>query len=563
MFRMCVLVCCVILVGAPARADDPKPMVPPMFPQLPPPGPKFPATVPPVPGQPPTKPDGERRLAVYWKDGKWADLLDWYGKEAGLTLASTVKPEKGTFTFTPSRDARFTIDEITDAINEVLEQHKMILVRRRMTFFIQSRDERIEPLRLRTELVDLDQLSRHEFASVVIPLTKVKAADLEGDVKKLVGPLGSAVVLDRGLLVQDFVANLRPIVKLVRAAEEKAPEPAKPAEKTYAIDFKAVAWEEVFAWYAKETGLKAKVKAEPKGAFTYNSKGRKFTVSEITDIFNEELVKQKILLFRSHKSFVVVDIEKLDPALVPAVELKDLATRGRTELVEVAIPIADLDLDEVADELKKLLTPLGAIVLAKGKWLVVRDTAGNIERIRSTLQACNVCPAVIGPVKPGARVIGLRMKDESWEDVFGVYEKLSGLKGEIKSKPKGTFTFEPAKRDQLFTLAEITDIINDELAKQKLVLIPNQKTFVVVSLEKKIDPKLIPVVELEDLGTRGKTEVVEVTIPVEIEVDDRITGIVTKFLTRVGEIRSVKGKSIVVCDEVENIPWIRAAIRPL
>lgn len=188
-----------------------------------------------------------------------------------------------------------------------------------------------------------------------------------------------------------------------RADEKPAP------EKTCAVNFEKAPWEGVLAWYAKLTGLKSDPQVLPRGTLTLKpGANRKFTAAEITDLLNEALVQQKLILLAHRKSFVVVSAtEKINPKFIPAVELKDLPRFGRTVWAEVAIPLPpELDADDVGKELKKLLTPMGEILHAKGQWVIIRDTVGNIERIRAVLRACG-CevrlakkPAII-PLAPG------------------------------------------------------------------------------------------------------------------------------------------------------------------
>jgi hypothetical protein len=106
---------------------------------------------------------------------------------------------------------------------------------------------------------------------------------------------------------------------------------------------------------------------------------------------NEGLMRQKLLLIPNHKSFTVVSADgKIDSKLVPTAELSELPKLAKTALVEAAIPLPPAvgSAEEVADELKKLLTPFGEILIAKGKWVIVRDTVGNIRRMRAVLEAC-------------------------------------------------------------------------------------------------------------------------------------------------------------------------------
>lgn len=209
-------------------------------------------------------------------------------------------------------------------------------------------------------------------------------------------------------------SNFRAVACAVLCAAAFACAPAradeKPAaEKTHTVYFAKAEWKDVLDWYSRLTGLKADPQLMPRGTLTLKpGANRKFTVGEITDLLNEALTQQKLLLLTNRKSFVVVSAtEKINPKFIPAVELKELLRFGRTVWVEVAIPLPpELDAEAIGKELEKLTTPLGEILHAKGQWVIVRDTVGNIERIRAVLRSCG-CevrlprkPAII-PLAPG------------------------------------------------------------------------------------------------------------------------------------------------------------------
>ena len=128
---------------------------------------------------------------------------------------------------------------------------------------------------------------------------------------------------------------------------------------------------------------------KPTGSVTIKpGKGRKFTMGEITDLINETMAQQKFILIRRHMTFFIHPAdEKLDPTLLPRIELSELPKRGKTEIVQVIIPLEGMVVDDVQEELKRLLTPFGSMVpLVKPNFLLVTDTVGNINRIRETLE---------------------------------------------------------------------------------------------------------------------------------------------------------------------------------
>jgi hypothetical protein len=159
----------------------------------------------------------------------------------------------------------------------------------------------------------------------------------------------------------------------------------KPEEKTHAVHFENAKWADVLDWYAGITELKGGVVAKPDGRVSLNpGNDRQFTTAEITDLLNEALMKRNRLLIPNRKTFAVVSTEeKIKPKLVQAVELADLPKLGRTTVVQVVLTVT-FEVDaEIATDVKRVLTPFGELVSAKGKSIVVRDTVGNINRILS------------------------------------------------------------------------------------------------------------------------------------------------------------------------------------
>jgi hypothetical protein len=126
----------------------------------------------------------------------------------------------------------------------------------------------------------------------------------------------------------------------------------------------------------------------PAGSFTFISQMRgkepaTYTTAEILDLLNDELQTRSYLLIRKDKSLhLILADEKIDPGLVPHIELSDLPKRGRTEVVSIAVPLQKVGGAEGAKELTKLLGPFGnLLVMPEAKRVVVRDTAGNLGKI--------------------------------------------------------------------------------------------------------------------------------------------------------------------------------------
>jgi RNA polymerase sigma factor (sigma-70 family) len=174
----------------------------------------------------------EKTFEVQIRDQPWAKVLEWYSDISGLPFVGVSRPT-GTVTFVPPKDKRrYTLGEITDLLNEILLAKKYILVRRAASFTVLPADEKVDPTlvpRVRPE--DLAKRGKTELVTVVVPLTKLSAKDLAPEVKKIMGPFGEVVVLEKAnrLVLQDTAGNLRHIYRVIQEIEaEKKEIPKKP-----------------------------------------------------------------------------------------------------------------------------------------------------------------------------------------------------------------------------------------------------------------------------------------------------------------------------------------------
>jgi len=186
-------------------------------------------------------------------------------------------------------------------------------------------------------------------------------------------------------------------------AKAKPPEKAKPAEKRYSFSMNQQPWAEVFDWLSAQTGLGFVSPFRPTGTFTFSppvvdGAVKQYTISEVFDILNEALQagNPKYLLVRRDKTFgLLAPDEKIDPTLVPRVEVSDLGKRGKRELVRVVVPLMTLPARDLAPDVKKMLGPFGEVVaLDKANQLLVLDTAGNLLEILQMAQDAEIREAI-------------------------------------------------------------------------------------------------------------------------------------------------------------------------
>jgi RNA polymerase sigma factor (sigma-70 family) len=164
--------------------------------------------------------------------------------------------------------------------------------------------------------------------------------------------------------------------------------PVPPRPKKFEVRLEKARWDDVIDWYTKISGLTCVTNVRPTGVFTcIPPEGKQFTLAEVTDLINEGLTQQKFILIPRENTFIIhPSDEKLDATLVAHVKLSDLDAWAKSALVEVEIPVGELNLADAAPDIRALLSPFGRIVYARGKKLVVLDTAGNVRRIAKILE---------------------------------------------------------------------------------------------------------------------------------------------------------------------------------
>jgi RNA polymerase sigma factor (sigma-70 family) len=176
--------------------------------------------------QPPAKAE-PRRYALEMRDKPWASVFEWYSDLTSLPYIGTVKPT-GTFTFVPAPGKRqYTLEEITDFLNEALLAQKYLLVRRDASFTVLPAEEKIDPSLLpRVGVDDLEKRGKTELVTVMLALANLTAKELAPDVKKLLGPFGEVVVLEKAnqFILQDTAGNLRRICQTIKDVEAREAE---------------------------------------------------------------------------------------------------------------------------------------------------------------------------------------------------------------------------------------------------------------------------------------------------------------------------------------------------
>jgi type II secretory pathway component GspD/PulD (secretin) len=163
-------------------------------------------------------PDG--KLRFNFRSAAWKDVLDWFSAQADLSLEADTYPP-GTFNYTDKH--AYTVGEALDVLNGMLLTKGYTLVRRgRLLMVINLEDAPpFDRLVSRIEPKQLDERGEFELVGCLFQLDKMSPEDAESEIKKLIGPQGSIVVLSksRQIYVTESAGKLRTIRSIIERVE--------------------------------------------------------------------------------------------------------------------------------------------------------------------------------------------------------------------------------------------------------------------------------------------------------------------------------------------------------
>ncbi|TWU09106.1 Bacterial type II/III secretion system short domain protein [Symmachiella macrocystis] len=182
------------------------------------------------------------KLRFNFRFQRWAEVLQWFAQEADLSLVMDAPPP-ATFNYTDTKE--YTPTEAIDLLNGVLLTKDFTLIRRgRMLIVIDMKEGIPQDLIPRIDLKDLEDRGKHEFVSVMFPLGKKNAEEVDAEIMPLLGNQGKSVPLPKTqqILVTATAGNMRAIGAVIDSIPEPAPPkqppkptpPEKPELRTYA-----------------------------------------------------------------------------------------------------------------------------------------------------------------------------------------------------------------------------------------------------------------------------------------------------------------------------------------
>jgi type II secretory pathway component GspD/PulD (secretin) len=166
---------------------------------------------------PPGRMDWNKTKIAFEMSGKeWQAVFQWLADKSGMPFSSKYKVPD-TFTFSPPAGSKYTLLEIFDIVNEVLQtQHKFTLLRSEVTLSLVPADvdppDALVPLITRAELAER---GRTEIVQMVVePRSGLDAVQSAPDLKRALGTFGHVTPLESNnkWIVRGVVASLRRIL---------------------------------------------------------------------------------------------------------------------------------------------------------------------------------------------------------------------------------------------------------------------------------------------------------------------------------------------------------------
>jgi type II secretion system protein D len=149
------------------------------------------------------------------------------------------------------------------------------------------------------------------------------------------------------------------------------------------------------------------------------------------------------------------------------------------------------------------------------------------------------------------------MDGKPWRAVFAWLTEITGKPVIAANLPTGSLTF-VSSPGTMYSLPEIIDIVNFGLLSnsqtQKYYLIHQERVFQVVGADEKIDPALMPRVAVDQLPTRGRTELVQTVLQLKTTNAEETAVDIKPLLGPFGGVAAMpKLNQLVVHDTAANL----------
>lgn len=174
---------------------------------------------------------------------------------------------------------------------------------------------------------------------------------------------------------------------------EKPQEPADPkelevkpdADGRVTFNFKGQPWAGVLEWLANVSNMSLDWQELPGDYLNLKTEGS-YTLEEARDLINRHLLARGYTMLQHGEGLTVVNMAKLNPAMVPRVRPEELDDRQTHEVVKVSFPLDWLVAEKVKEELQPMLSPFGKLTPMKTtNRIEVIDAVINLREVYGML----------------------------------------------------------------------------------------------------------------------------------------------------------------------------------
>ncbi|WP_437229007.1 secretin N-terminal domain-containing protein [Planctomicrobium sp. SH661] len=152
------------------------------------------------------------------------------------------------------------------------------------------------------------------------------------------------------------------------------------------FNFSRQPWLGILEWLARISHLSLDWQELPAGYLDLRTQ-RDYTVEEARDLINRHLLTRGFTMLKSGEVLTVVNISKMNLALVPRVEPDELVQRLGSEFVKVSFPLKWMMAERAAEELKPMLSANGKLFpLKEMNRIEAVDAVSNLLDIHRVLQ---------------------------------------------------------------------------------------------------------------------------------------------------------------------------------
>lgn len=152
------------------------------------------------------------------------------------------------------------------------------------------------------------------------------------------------------------------------------------------VNFRGQPWPKVLEWIADLSKMSLDWQELP-GDYLNLSTQQAYTVEELRNLINWHLFQRGFTMLRQGEVLTVVNLEKLDPGIVPHVTPEELPKVPSFDFVRVTFSLDWLVAEQAAEELKPLLSPRGKLFpLSVTNRLEAMDLAANLREVARVLQ---------------------------------------------------------------------------------------------------------------------------------------------------------------------------------